>query len=306
MSQFKTYENGNYRVFINLEDGTKIRINDLDYFEATSSESFDLKITNRCSHGCLMCHEKSTLDGKPGDILNQKFFDTCHPYTEIAIGGGNPLEHPDLEAFLKMCKDHRFIPSMTVHQMDFMERKEYLKKLCDEKLLYGLGVSVSVVKPELIETLKEFPNAVVHLIAGLTPIERFLQLKNNNLKILILGYKIFGRGEHLYETIGDTILDNIRDLRRDLKTMIDEGWFKVVSFDNLAIRQLEVKNLMPKKQWDEFYMGDDGTATMYIDLVKNEFAVCSTATERFPIMDNIQDMFAKVKDLSKHDTIKTL
>ena len=186
MSQFKTYENGNYRVFINLEDGTKIRINDLDYFEATSPESFDLKITNRCSHGCLMCHETSTLDGKHGDILNQKFFDTCHPYTEIAIGGGNPLEHPDLEAFLKMCKDHRFIPSMTVHQMDFMERKEYLKKLCDEKLLYGLGVSVSVVKPELIETLKEFPNAVVHLIAGLTPIERFLQLKNNNLKILIL------------------------------------------------------------------------------------------------------------------------
>ena len=30
MSQFKTYENGNYRVFINLDDGTKIRINDLD------------------------------------------------------------------------------------------------------------------------------------------------------------------------------------------------------------------------------------------------------------------------------------
>lgn len=300
------YTNGNYRIFINLENGTKIRKNNLDYFEATSPESFDLKITNRCYHNCNMCHEKSTCDGKHGEILNQKFFDTCHPYTEIAIGGGNPLEHPDLEKFLIMCRDHKFIPSMTVHQEDFMERKEYLKKLCDEKLLYGLGVSVSIVKPELIHALKEFPNVVVHLIAGLTPIERFLQLKNNNLKILILGYKIFGRGEHLYETIGDTILDNIRDLRRDLKTIIDEGWFKVVSFDNLAIRQLEVKNLMSKKQWDEFYMGDDGTATMYIDLVKNEFAVCSTATERFPIMDNIQDMFAKVKDLSKHNTIKTL
>ena len=292
MSQFKTYENGNYRVFINLEDGTKIRINDLDFFEATSPESFDLKITNRCSHGCLMCHEKSTCDGKHGEILNQKFFDTCHPYTEIAIGGGNPLEHPDLEAFLEMCKEHKFIPSMTVHQTDFMERKEYLKKLCDEKLLYGLGVSVSVVKPELIHALKEFPNVVVHLIAGLTPIERFLQLKNNNLKILILGYKIFGRGEHLYETIGDTILDNIRDLRRDLKTMIDEGWFKVVSFDNLAIRQLEVKNLMSKKQWDEFYMGDDGHYTFYIDMVKGEFAKNSLSQERYPIGDmTIDDMF---------------
>jgi len=199
-----------------------------------------------------------------------------------------------------MCKEHKFIPSMTVHQDDFMERKEYLKKLCDEKLLYGLGVSVSVVKPELIEALNEFPNAVVHLIAGMTPMERFQQLKNHNLKILILGYKIFGRGEHLYKTIGDTILDNIRDLRQDLKTMIDEGWFKVVSFDNLAIRQLEVKNLMSKKQWDEFYMGDDGTATMYIDLVNNEFAVCSTAVDRFPVTDNIEEMFAVVKKQTKN------
>ena len=302
MSQFKTYENGNYRIFINLENGTKIRKNNLDYFEATSPESFDLKITNRCYHNCKMCHEKSTCDGKHGEILNQKFFDTCHPYTEIAIGGGNPLEHPDLEKFLVMCKEHKFIPSMTVHQDDFLKQHDYLKKLCEDKLIYGLGVSVSIVTEKLIKLLKEFPNSVVHLIAGLTSMKTFKELAQNKLKILILGYKIFGRGEHLYEVIEDKILSNINDLKSNLKMILDDGWFKVVSFDNLAIKQLEIKNLLSETEWSEFYMGDDGTATMYIDLVNQEFAVCSTAVKRFPIMDNIEDMFDKVREMSGHDT----
>lgn len=295
MSNFKTYKNGNYTVRINLDDGTKIRENDLDHFEADTPESFDLKITNKCYHNCPMCHEKSTSEGKHGNILKQKFFETCHPYTEIAIGGGNPLEHPDIDKFLKMCKEHKFIASMTVHQDDFLANKVYLKTLCDNKLLYGLGVSVSSVTPELISALKEFPNAVVHLIAGLITMNLFRQLAHNDLKILILGYKVFGRGETLFENNSDKITTRLCTLRAMLKTMLDDSWFKVVSFDNLALKQLEVKNLLTADEWTEFFMGDDGTATMYIDLVNEEFALCSTATTRYPLMDNIKDMFSKIK-----------
>ena len=45
-------------------------------------------------------------------------------------------------------------------------------------------------------------------------------------------------------------------------------------------------------------MGNDGSFTMYIDLVKNEFAVSSTATTRFPLKDNIEDMFRVVREVS--------
>lgn len=34
--------------------------------------------------------------------------------------------------------------------------------------------------------------------------------------------------------------------------------------------------------------------------INNQFAVSSTATERFPVMDNIKDMFDKVREVSGH------
>ena len=39
------------------------------------------------------------------------------------------------------------------------------------------------------------------------------------------------------------------------------------------------QHLTPK-QWDEFYMGDDGKFTMYVDAVKQEYARSSTSLDR--------------------------
>lgn len=300
------YHNGNYDVYIDLDTGTKIRKNELDNLTPSHPESMDIKITNRCKHGCVMCHENSTKDGLHGDILNAKFIETLLPYTELAIGGGNPLEHPDLELFLRKCKMLKLIPSMTVHQDDFMNNLEFLRMLRDEELIWGIGVSVSYVTDELIEALHEFPNAVCHIIAGIATETVINKLANNNLKVLILGYKVFRRGEALYERDSTNIDFLIQYMYDVLPDMVNNGWFNTVSFDNLAIEQLKPSRLLTKEQYDEFYMGDDGSHTMYVDLVNNEFAVSSTATERFPVMDNIKDMFDKVREVSGHDTTEAL
>lgn len=294
------YHNGNYDVYIDLETGSKIRKNNLDNLTPEFPESFDYKITNRCKHGCKMCHEASTPNGIHGDIMNDKFVETLHPYTELAIGGGNPLEHPDLEAFLYKCKELKLIPSMTVHQSDFMENLEFLRMLRDEKLIYGLGVSINYVTDELIEALHEFPNAVCHIIAGITTESIINKLANNDLKVLILGYKIFRRGEELYEKDSTNIDFLIQYMYDILPEMINNKWFNTVSFDNLAIEQLKPSRLLSKEQYDEFYMGDDGNFTLFIDSVNKNFGVSSTAKERFPMTDNIIDMFDKVREVSGH------
>ena len=300
------YHNGNYDVYIDLDTGTKIRKNELDNLTPSHPESMDIKITNRCKHGCVMCHENSTKDGLHGDIMNAEFIETLLPYTELAIGGGNPLEHPDLEMFLRKCKLLKLIPSMTVHQDDFMNNLEFLRMLRDEELIWGIGVSVSYVTDELIEALHEFPNAVCHIIAGIATETVINKLANNNLKVLILGYKVFRRGEALYERDSTNIDFLIQYMYDVLPDMVNNGWFNTVSFDNLAIEQLKPSRLLTKEQYDEFYMGDEGSHTMYVDLVNNEFAVSSTATERFPVMDNIKDMFDKVREVSGHDTTEAL
>lgn len=291
-----SYKNNDYTCTM-FSDGTKIRLNDKDSFNPVKPESIDLKITNKCNMECSMCHENSTPDGKHGDILNLPFIDTMFPYSEVAIGGGNPLTHPDLIEFLEHLKERKIIASMTVNQMHFMKNIDLLKELTDNKLIYGLGISyVGGSHENCIEAIKQFPNAVVHVINGIVHMDSLEALAHNDLKILVLGYKEFRRGKALYDECGREI-DSLKSQFYDmLPKIVNDGWFKCISFDNLAIKQLEPRRLMSEEDYASFYMGDDGSFTMYIDAVNRQFAKSSVSTERYDLMDDIADMFKVIKD----------
>lgn len=293
MNLLGEYTNGNYRVHI-FDDGTKIRENNLDNLTPSFPENIDLKITDYCDRGCLFCHENSTTKGIHGDILNQEFIDTIQPFTELALGGGNPLDHPDLVEFLKKLRSKNILVNITVNQKHFIDNKKYIDFLVSEKLIYGLGISVTEVTDELLDLLKENPNIVIHVIYGVITEEEFKKLYDNNLKVLILGYKIFRRGEIWLSRKEEEFSVNSKWLFDELGEATKH--FKVVSFDNLAIRQLEVKRLMSESDWNNFYMGDDGKYTMYIDMVKKEFASSSTSTNRQLVLGNIEDMFNVVRN----------
>lgn len=291
-----SYKNNDYTCTM-FSDGTKIRWNDKDSFNPIKPESIDLKITNMCNMECGMCHENSTPDGKHGDILNLPFIETMFPYSEIAIGGGNPLTHPDLIKFLEGLKERKIIASMTVNQVHFMHNIDLLKELTDKKLIYGLGISyIGGRHKNCIDAIKQFPNAVVHVINGIVHMDSLEALAHNDLKILVLGYKEFRRGKALYDECGREI-DSLKYQFYDmLPKIVNDGWFKCISFDNLAIKQLEPKRLMSEEDYSQFYMGDDGSFTMYVDAVNRQFAKSSVSTERYDLMDDIADMFKIVKD----------
>lgn len=288
------YKNGNYSVVL-LSDGTKIRETNDDEFIPAFSENMDIKICNRCSAGCKFCHEGSTPDGKLGDILNEKFIDTLHPYQEVAIGGGNVLEHPDLIPFLEKLKERKVIANITVNQIHFEQNQELIRRMADDKLIYGLGVSLVNPTDKFIELVKEYPNAVIHVINGVVTADQFHVLENNNLKMLILGYKHLRRGNDYFAQEEEGITANQRFLYDYLPELIAK--FKVVSFDNIAIEQLDCKRLMSQKEWDEFYMGDDSEFTYYIDMVERKFAKSSTAPmdKRYDLLDSVDDMFEKIR-----------
>lgn len=286
-----SYKNNDYTCTM-FSDGTKIRWNDKDSFNPIKPESIDLKITNMCNMECGMCHENSTPDGKHGDILNLPFIETMFPYSEIAIGGGNPLTHPDLIEFLEGLKERKIIASMTVNQVHFMHNIDLLKELTDKKLIYGLGISyIGGRHKNCIDAIKQFPNAVVHVINGIVHMDSLEALANNDLKILVLGYKEFRRGKTLYDECGSQINYLKAQFYDMLPKIVNDGWFKCISFDNLAIKQLEPKRLMSDKDYKEFYLGADGFASMYIDAVNREFAQSSVSTDRYPLMEDIKDMF---------------
>jgi hypothetical protein len=284
------YKNGNHEVYINDENGTKIRktIDDnATEFISDFADSVDFKITNKCFNNCAFCHEKSSPTGLVGNMDDWKFLDTLHPYTEMAIGGGDVLTFDKLYDLLELLKSKNIYANITVQQNNIFDNK--IDYLVEHELVKGIGVSLYGYRKDDIERIKSLPNTVIHLINGVTACEdSFRQLADKDLKILILGYKTFGRG---IEFIKDSpwIQDNMNWVEKNIEDYMMK--FKVVSFDNLAVEQLKLKDKLTEKQWKMFYGGDDGTHTFYIDGVNKQFAKSSTSTERFDLLDNIDDMF---------------
>lgn len=295
MKKIGAYKNGNYIVEI-FDDGTKIRqtIKSSDTaFESKFPENIDLKITNKCDMNCKMCHEKSTINGLEGDILNIPFLNSLKPFTELAIGGGNVLSHPHLIPFLQKLKDKNIIANITINQIHFEKEETLINDLISKKLIYGLGISLNKVTPEFIEKVKKYNNIVIHIINGIVTEEQLTKLYDNDLKLLFLGYKNFGRGIQYLKDNETTIEQNMNYLKENLPKISKH--FKVLSFDNLALTQLEVHRFLTKTQWEEFFMGNDGTHTMYIDLVEKKYAKNSTSIKRYEITNDIEEMFSEIK-----------
>jgi hypothetical protein len=91
----------------------------------------------------------------------------------------------------------------------------------------------------------------------------------------------------------DEISKQMNITKEILPSLFDK--FRRISFDNLALDQLDVKSLISSEKYNEIYMGDDGESTMYIDLVNKEFAKSSTSTNRYLLMDDIIPMFKQIQ-----------
>jgi hypothetical protein len=291
------YINGNYQVSI-YDDGTKIRFCKDDSFAPAFAENIDVKITNRCGGGCPFCHEGSTAYGAHGDIMNMTWVDSLHPYQELAIGGGNVFEHPDLIPFLEKLKEMKVIANITVRAEHFWKNTHLLGKMIADGLVHGVGVSVSHPTVDELRQYAEVPNVVLHVINGIfdeKDLAAMMEAPGNRL--LILGYKTVGRGNAFLRSEEKNVAKRQRFLKDHIKEMLEGGDFRTISFDNLAIEQLGIRDLLTEDQWETQYMGDEGTTTFYIDCVAGRFAESSVAPEgeRFPIMGSVDGMFDAVR-----------
>jgi hypothetical protein len=287
------YHNGNYDVAI-FKDGTKIRYNNLDNLTPSFAESIDCTITTRCDGGCPYCYLECNESGEHAD-LNQPFFDTLHSGQELALNG-NDLSHPDLVKFLARMRNNGVICNMTFNQKHFMKHAIDIKQLEVLGLIHGVGVSLTdSTDPNLYVNLKMFDNVVVHTIDGLLTKDDIDNMSDKNIKLLILGYKILGRGVDYFDKHELEIDNNVKYLRDNIKEI--RNHFDVISFDNLALEHLDIKSHMPNKEWERLYMGDEGEYTFFIDVVNKKFAVSSLAEKQYDLMDDVDDMFRKVRGL---------
>lgn len=274
----KKYINGDFTFTIH-SDGTLIRETEVENPKLIYPSSMDIKITDYCDMGCEFCHEMSTTKGMHGDL--NKLLDVIkglYSGSEIAIGGGNPLSHPNLVPFLQEIKNRGVFANITVNQGHLKTYQDLLTFLIKDDLVKGVGISITNNNFNYIKPLLDITdNIVYHLIAGVNKVEIIDQLMQlGKCKVLILGYKKFGFGVNYYS---QEVENEIKKWYKKLPSYISKCH---LSFDNLAIEQLNVRRLFTDIGWNRFFMGEDFCYTLYIDAVKQEYAPTSRSDKRTP------------------------
>lgn len=284
---FVNYRNGNYVVYFNPETGDKIRNTNASKFKPAFAENCDVTITDCCDGNCPFCYAGCTPDGKHGN-LNAKFLDTLHPYTELAING-NDLTHPDLYQFLTRMRDQKVTVNMTVNQKHFEKHFYLIQGFQDLDLIHGVGVSLNSATDSFIDKLNKSKNTIIHVINGIFAQKDAERLMNHNFDILILGYKTTNRGDSYLLKYSDEIIMKQTWLYKNMQKIFDG--FRTVAFDNLALNQLSIKDMVSDEVWERHFMGDDGDFTFFINLVDGYFAKNSTSPTHYPLMDSVDEMF---------------
>lgn len=297
MKLLAKYQNGNYTVRL-FDDGTKIRMNDLDNLTPDFAESVDVTITEKCNGGCQWCYLNCNED-KPHADLNNPIFDTVHPGTEMAINA-NDMTHPGLEAFLVKMKDKGIFVNITINQKHLKQNVERLKEYQDRQLVWGIGISLTdSTDPILWEN--GLKNTVIHVIDGCFSKEDLENLADHNVKLLMLGFKHKGRGIEYYKTHSDEVDQNIDYLDKHL--MENKDRFNGIGFDTLATLDLHMEEKVGPEKWALYHMGDEGSYTFYVDAVNNKFAISSMETELFDVEDGdtFDTIFHKVRRTAGHE-----
>jgi organic radical activating enzyme len=237
------------------------------------------------------CHENSDKSGKHAILENYYFILEQLPAgAELAIGGGNPLDHPNLITFLEKAKKEGIICNITVNELHLKKFKNLITKLVNEDLIKGLGITYSGRQKKELEYFSKLTNNLVfHVIMGVHELSCLDEIQKYSNKVLILGYKEFRKGKDFYS-------EEVENKKYKWYTRLPIYFNKMtLSFDNLAIEQLNLKRWLTNESWNKFYMGDDSTFTMYIDAVENKFASSSTHKDRFSVEPDIRKIFNKIK-----------
>lgn len=297
MKLLAKYKNGNYTVRL-FDDGTKIRMNDLDNLTPDFAESMDVTITEKCNGGCEYCYLNCNMD-KPHADLTNPIFDTVHPGTEMAINA-NDMTHPGLEAFLIKMKEKGVFVNITINQKHLKDNVETLKDWQNRQLVWGIGVSLTNSSDSILWE-NGLNNVVIHVIDGCFTKEDLENMADHNLKLLMLGFKHKGRGVEYYEKHKDEVDANIDYLDKHL--MENKDRFNGIGFDTLATIDLHMEEKVGPEKWALHNMGQEGEYTMFFDSVHNKFAISSMETELFDLEpgDTFDTIFHKVRKKAGHE-----
>ncbi|WP_084392693.1 radical SAM/SPASM domain-containing protein [Henriciella pelagia] len=207
MLRINRFKSLGYTSFFNSETGFFARVPDAGakepFWSPHGPELMDISITNWCDKGCTFCYKSSTRRGQHMKLDDYKWVidQAAEMGTfQVALGGGNPNQHPDFIEILEYTKSKGVVPNYTTNGRGLStEILDATKRCCG-------AVAVSAYPPydeteDTIKTLAKYEiKTNVHYILDSESIEtaiewlrsppKFLKLIN---ALIFLNYKPSGR-----------------------------------------------------------------------------------------------------------------
>ena len=118
----KKYPEQHYSTVFNKSTGLFIRVEKKGFNEPFWSQSgpelIDISVTNYCERGCTFCYRKSNKAGKHIEL--QDYINVINQAAEsgtlqVALGGGNPNQHPEFIRILQETSSVGIVPSYTTN-----------------------------------------------------------------------------------------------------------------------------------------------------------------------------------------------
>lgn len=213
------------------------------FWKQSGPELLDVSITNYCEKGCSFCYRGSNMVGKSMDLdLYIRVLDEAKKagVTQIALGGGNPNQHPKFIEILKVTRGYGIVPSFTTNGQGMTD------EIYAASRQYAGAIAVSWYESSfeavnVIDKCNEYNIPInIHYILDANNIKQAREFLQNSIlnkinALIFLNYKPVRTGKR-------DVLKHNQDVERFLECAINTQICKI-GFDSCMISHLvKLKN----------------------------------------------------------------
>lgn len=177
-------------------------------------ELVDISISNYCTNNCDYCYRQSS---ETGSFMSLEDFQICLEQLsnekfggvfQIALGGGEPLLHPEFNRMLRLAKEYNIIPNYTTSGKFFDAENLKTTRECCGAIAVSWDPSRNLTLEELKETGELLKNNMIqsniHFVVSNSTIETAIQILKGDFKeylenfnsVIFLTYKPTGRASN--------------------------------------------------------------------------------------------------------------
>lgn len=214
-----------------------------DPYMAPWPELVDISISNYCTNDCDYCYRQSSATGSfmsLGDfqicleqLSNQKYGGVF----QIALGGGEPLLHPEFNRMLKLAKQYNIIPNYTTSGKFFNEENLKTTKECCGAIAVSWDPSRNLTLNELKDLGKLLKDhqipANIHFVVSNSTLGTAIKILKGYLdeylvnfnSVIFLTYKPTGRASN------SDLIQQGAELKEFLSLVDESSTYLKIGFD---------------------------------------------------------------------------